>query len=219
MKTYGYARVSTLEQNEERQLLALKKIGVEEIFIDKLSGKDFNRPQYKKLIKRLKCGDLLYILSIDRLGRNYEDVQNQWRIITKEIGADICVLDMPLLDTRRDKDLIGTFISEIVLQLLSFVAQNERENIKNRQRQGIEAAKLRGVKFGRPKKELPDNFDALVRQWEAGQISLAEVLSLCKISKSTFYRRYAKIKWIKLQKVYILKQTIIIDMQINLLHF
>ena len=219
MKTYGYARVSTLEQNEERQLLALKKIGVEEIFIDKLSGKDFNRPQYKKLIKRLKCGDLLYILSIDRLGRNYEDVQNQWRIITKEIGADICVLDMPLLDTRRDKDLIGTFISDIVLQLLSFVAQNERENIKNRQRQGIEAAKLRGVKFGRPKKELPDNFDALVRQWEAGQISLAEVLSLCKISKSTFYRRYAKIKWIKLQKVYILKQTIIIDMQINLLHF
>ena len=193
MKTYGYARVSTLEQNEERQLLALKKIGVEEIFIDKLSGKDFNRPQYKKLIKRLKCGDLLYILSIDRLGRNYEDVQNQWRIITKEIGADICVLDMPLLDTRRDKDLIGTFISEIVLQLLSFVAQNERENIKNRQRQGIEAAKLRGVKFGRPKKELPDNFDALVRQWEAGQISLAEVLSLCKISKSTFYRRYAKL--------------------------
>ncbi len=161
---YGYARVSSYEQNEERQLIALKSKGVDKkcIFVDKQSGKDFDRPQYKKLIKKLKADDLLYVLSIDRLGRNYIDIQEQWRIITKEIGAEICIIDMPLLDTRRDKDLIGTFISDVVLQLLSFVAQNERENIKYRQRQGIEAAKKRGVKFGRPEKQLPENFDEMV---------------------------------------------------------
>lgn len=149
IKIYGYVRVSTLEQNEERQLIALKNMVLNDnqIYIDKISGKDFNRPQYKRLVKKIRNGDLLYVLSIDRLGRKYEDIQQQWRIITKEIGADICVVDMPLLDTRRDKDLIGTFIADIVLQLLSFVAQNERENIKSRQRQGIEAAKMRGVKF------------------------------------------------------------------------
>lgn len=190
MKIYGYVRVSTLEQNEERQLIALRNTGIDknQIYIDKLSGKDFNRPQYKKLIKKLKSGDLLYVLSIDRLGRNYEDIQQQWRIITKEIGADICVVDMPLLDTRRDRDLIGTFISDIVLQLLSFVAQNERENIKSRQRQGIEAAKLRGVKFGRPRKKLPDNFDSLVYAWENDELKLIDILKACNISESTFYR-------------------------------
>lgn len=187
----GYARVSSYEQNEQRQYIALKEAGVSDkkIYLDKISGKDFNRPEYKKLIKKLKSGDVLYVLSIDRLGRNYEDIQKEWRRITKEIGADICVIDMPLLDTRRDKDLIGTFIADIVLQLLSFAAQNERENIKSRQRQGIEAAKLRGVKFGRPQKLLPENFDDLVELWKLGGISKSDVISMCNISESTFYRR------------------------------
>lgn len=188
---YGYVRVSTYEQNEQRQCIALKEAGVsnKKIYIDKISGKDFNRPEYKKLIKRLKNGDLLYVLSIDRLGRNYEDIQKEWRRITKEIGADICVIDMPLLDTRKDKDLIGTFIADIVLQLLSFVAQNERENIKSRQRQGIEAAKLRGVKFGRPAKKVPDDFNDMVKLWKKGEITKNDLISICDISESTFYRR------------------------------
>lgn len=188
---YGYARVSSYEQNEDRQCIALKEVGVpdKKIFVDKISGKDFNRPQYKKMIKKLKNGDLLYVLSIDRLGRNYEDIQKEWRIVTKEIGADICVIDMPLLDTRKDKDLIGTFIADIVLQLLSFVAQNERENIKNRQRQGIEAAKQRGVKFGRPQKVLPDNFNDLVERWKLGEVSKEYIIECSKISESTFYRK------------------------------
>ncbi len=188
---YGYARVSSYEQNEQRQCIALRKVGVSDkkLYIDKISGKDFNRPEYKKLIKKLKSGDLLYVLSIDRLGRNYEDIQKEWRRITKEIGADICVIDMPLLDTRRDKDLIGTFIADIVLQLLSFVAQNERENIKSRQRQGIEAARQRGVKFGRPVKSVPDDFDNIVEMWKSGKISKNDAISLCNISESTFYRR------------------------------
>ena len=188
---YGYARVSSYEQNEQRQFIALKEAGVSDkkIYLDKISGKDFNRPEYKKLIKKLKSGDLLYVLSIDRLGRNYEDIQKEWRRITKEIGADICVIDMPLLDTRRDKDLIGTFIADIVLQLLSFVAQNERENIKSRQRQGIEAARQRGVKFGRPVKSVPDDFDNIVEMWKSGKISKNDAISLCNISESTFYRR------------------------------
>ena len=195
IKTYGYVRVSTLEQNEERQLIALKNMGLndKQIYIDKISGKDFNRPQYKRLVKKIRNGDLLYVLSIDRLGRNYEDIQQQWRIITKEIGADICVVDMPLLDTRRDKDLIGTFIADIVLQLLSFVAQNERENIKSRQRQGIEAAKMRGVKFGRPRKELPDNFGDMVDSWRNKELSKKAILSVCNISESTFYRNVRKL--------------------------
>lgn len=150
--TYGYIRVSTREQNEDRQLIALREMSIPErnIFMDKQSGKDFNRPQYKKLVKKLKPDDLLYIKSIDRLGRNYEEIQNQWRMLTKESGIDIVVLDMPLLDTRRGKDLIGTFLSDIVLQVLSFVAENERTNIRQRQKEGIAAAKARGVKFGRP---------------------------------------------------------------------
>ena len=191
MKIYGYARVSSTDQNEDRQMLALRKQNIVEknIYIDKLSGKDFNRPSYKKLMRRLKSGDLLYILSIDRLGRNYEEIQNQWRVLTKEIGADICVIDMPLLDTRQGKDLMGTFIADLVLQILSFVAQNERENIRKRQLQGIAAAKAKGVRFGRPEKGIPPEFISLVREWEKKKITLAEILNMCQISESTFYRR------------------------------
>ena len=147
--TYGYVRVSTLEQNEDRQLTAMAAAGVAagNIFIDKQSGKDFDRPQYLKMVAKLKANDLIVILSIDRLGRDYEEIQRQWRVLTKEIGVDICVLDMPLLDTRNGKDLLGTFIADIVLQILSFVAQTERENIKRRQAQGIAAAKAKGVQL------------------------------------------------------------------------
>lgn len=190
-KIYGYVRVSSTDQNEERQMVALAEAGVPEknIFMDKQSGKSFDRPQYKKLVKKLKSGDLLYVLSIDRLGRNYEEIQNQWRVITKEIGADICVLDMPLLDTRQGKDLMGTFIADLVLQILSFVAQSERENIKKRQEQGIAAAKAKGVRFGRPEIPLPDNFGKLVKDWEKKRISFEEVLKLCNMSEATFYRK------------------------------
>lgn len=168
MSIYGYVRVSSTDQNEDRQMIALQEAAVPEknIFMDKQSGKDFDRPNYKKLMRKLKAGDLLYVLSIDRLGRNYEEIQKQWRILTKEIGIDICVLDMPLLDTRNGKDLMGTFIADLVLQILSFVAQNERENIKKRQAEGIAAAKARGVKFGRPEKEVPDDFGKIVHAWE-----------------------------------------------------
>lgn len=190
-KIYGYVRVSSTDQNEERQMVALAEAGVSEknIFMDKQSGKSFDRPQYKTLVKKLKAGDLLYVLSIDRLGRNYEEIQNQWRIITKEIGADICVLDMPLLDTRQGKDLMGTFIADLVLQILSFVAQSERENIKKRQEQGIAAAKAKGVRFGRPEIPLPDNFDKLVKDWEKKWISFEEILKICNMSEATFYRK------------------------------
>lgn len=190
-KIYGYVRVSSTDQNEERQIVALAEVGVPEknIFMDKQSGKSFDRPQYKKLVKKLKSGDLLYVLSIDRLGRNYEEIQNQWRVITKKIGADICVLDMPLLDTRQGKDLMGTFIADLVLQILSFVAQSERENIKKRQEQGIAAAKAKGVRFGRPEIPLPDNFGKLVKDWEKKKISFEEVLKLCNMSEATFYRK------------------------------
>lgn len=191
MEIYGYVRVSSTDQNEDRQMLALhkQKIAEKNIYIDKLSGKNFNRPAYKKLIKKLKSGDLLYILSIDRLGRNYEEIQNQWRVLTKELGADICVIDMPLLDTRQGKDLMGTFIADLVLQILSFVAQNERENIRKRQLQGIAAAKAKGVRFGRPEKWLPPEFVLLISEWEKKKITVAEILKICKMSESTFYRR------------------------------
>lgn len=190
-KIYGYVRVSSTDQNEERQMIALAEAGVPEknIFMDKQSGKSFDRPQYKKLMKKLKTGDLIYVLSIDRLGRNYEEIQNQWRVITKEIGADICVLDMPLLDTRQGKDLMGTFIADLVLQILSFVAQSERENIKKRQEQGIAAAKAKGVRFGRPEIPVPDNFGRLVADWEKKKTSLEETLKLCNMSEATFYRK------------------------------
>ncbi len=199
MAIYGYVRVSSTDQNEDRQMIALRQKNIVEknIYIDKLSGKDFNRPSYQKLIRKLRAGDLLYILSIDRLGRNYEEIQNQWRVITKEIGADVCVIDMPLLDTRQGKDLMGTFIADLVLQILSFVAQNERENIRKRQLQGIAAAKANGVRFGRPEKKLPHDFIPLIKQWEKKQISLSEVLKQCKMSESTFYRRLREYRLLK----------------------
>lgn len=190
MNIYGYTRVSSVDQNEIRQVNELTELGIkkENIFTDKQSGKDFERPQYKKLIKRLKSGDLLYIISIDRLGRNYAEIQKQWQLLTKNMGVDICVTDMPLLDTRRGKDLMGTFIADLVLQILSFVAQSERENIKKRQAQGIAAAKLNGVKFGRPKKKVPKNFEKTVTEWRSGGINLDRAAKLCNVSKSTFYR-------------------------------
>lgn len=188
---YGYIRVSSVDQNEERQYVALHDYAIpkKNLYVDKQSGKDFNRPQYKRMVKKLKPGDLLYILSIDRLGRNYEEIQTQWRILTKEIGIDICVLDMPLLDTRNGKDLMGTFIADLVLQILSFVAQNERETIKKRQAEGIAAAKARGVQFGRPSIPIPENFPGVIREWEGGKISFAEALQRSGLREATFYRR------------------------------
>lgn len=188
---YGYVRVSTKEQNEDRQLIALHDVGVPQknIYMDKQSGKDFNRPQYKKLLKKIKPGDLLYIKSIDRLGRNYEEIQNQWRIITKEKTADIYVIDMPLLDTRRGKDLLGTFISDLVLQLLSFVAENERTYIKQRQAEGIAAAKAKGIRFGRPPKPLPDNFHDAYQKWKQGEMTGTAAAKECGMPLSTFRYR------------------------------
>ena len=196
---YGYVRVSSIDQNEDRQLIVMDENNVPKgnVYIDKQSGKDFERPQYKKLVKKLKAGDLLYILSIDRLGRNYEDIQKQWRILTKDIGVDICVIDMPLLDTRNGKDLMGTFIADRVLQILSFVAQNERENIKKRQAQGIAAAKAKGVKFGRPEVPTPDDFHMYIAKWEKCQITTSEILKLTGLSKSTFYRKVREYNLIK----------------------
>lgn len=191
MNIYGYVRVSSTDQNEDRQVIALREVSVppKNIFVDKQSGMDFERPRYKKLVRKLKAGDLLYILSIDRLGRNYKEIQEQWRILTKEIAVDICVLDMPLLDTRNGKDLMGTFIADLVLQILSFAAQSERENIKKRQAAGIAAAKAKGVKFGRPEKPMPDDFENVVIAWEQKKLPFAEVLKQCEMSKATFYRR------------------------------
>lgn len=189
MNTYGYVRVSSAEQNEDRQRIALvaKSVPLKNIYMDKQSGKDFDRPQYRKLVRKLKRGDLLYVLSIDRLGRNYRDVQEQWRILTKDKGVDICVIDMPLLDTRMAKDLMGTFIADLVLQILSFVAENERENIRQRQAEGIAAARARGVRFGRPKQKLPEDFTELCRAWQAKEISLRDAANACGLPKSTFY--------------------------------
>ena len=191
MAEYGYVRVSSLDQNEDRQMIELQKKQIPEknIYMDKISGKNFERPAYKRLFKKLKQGDLLYIMSIDRLGRNYVEIQEQWRILTKEKGIDIVVLDMPLLDTRTGKDLMGTFISDLVLQILSFVAQNERENIKKRQAQGIAAAKARGVRFGRPEKPVPDDFGEIVKSWEKKEIKISDVVRICDMSEPTFYRR------------------------------
>lgn len=188
---YGYVRVSSTDQNEDRQVIALSDVGVPKrnIYMDKMSGKDFARPQYQKLLRKLKPGDLLYIMSIDRLGRNYEEIQKQWRAITKEKQTDICVIDMPLLDTRQGKDLMGTFIADLVLQILSFVAQSERENIRKRQAEGIAAAKAKGVRFGRPEKDVPEDFGGIIQAWERGIHSTAETLALCDMSASTFYRR------------------------------
>lgn len=189
--TYGYVRVSSQEQNEDRQLDSLRVLEIAErnIFIDKQSGKDFERPQYKRLIRKVKREDLIYIKSIDRLGRNYSEIQEQWRYLTKEKGADIVVLDMPLLDTRRGKDLMGTFLSDIVLQVLSFAAENERTNIRQRQAEGIAAAKARGVKFGRPQIVMPEHFQKTVRLWERKEITIQEAIERCGVSEATFYRR------------------------------
>ena len=188
---YGYVRVSTKEQNEDRQLIAMREFGVPErnILIEKQSGKDFDRPKYQRLLKRLKPGDTLVIKSIDRLGRNYDEILEQWRIITKKKDAAIVVLDMPLLDTRQGRDLTGTLIADIVLQLLSYVAQTEREFIRQRQAEGIAAAKARGVHMGRPVKNIPDDFEQLVTLWEKKKISLEQILQECGMSKATFYRR------------------------------
>ena len=200
-KIFGYARVSSVDQSAERQILALRENGVLEknIYIDKQSGKDFNRPCYQRLCKKMQSGDLLYILSIDRLGRNYEEILNQWRYLTKELKVDVCVLDMPLLDTRNGKDLLGSFIADLVLQILSFVAQNERENIRKRQAEGIRAAKQRGVRFGRPRCSADENFVYLVQQWNEREITLNEVLKRSGMSRSTFYRRRKEL-WAQKEK-------------------
>ena len=194
--TYGYIRVSSTDQNEDRQRLALSEMGVpaENLFTDKQSGKDFNRPQYKRLVRKLRPGDLLYVLSIDRLGRSYGEIQDQWRALTKDIGADICVIDMPLLDTRYGKDLIGTFIADLTLQILSFVAENERTNIRQRQRQGIAAAKARGVRFGRPPRLLPENFHQVHRDWRGKKLTLREAARACGMPPSTFYTKAVQIE-------------------------
>lgn len=189
--TFGYIRVSTKEQCEERQIIALRNFPVPEdkIFVDKLSGKDFNRPQYQKLLRKLRPGDILVVKSIDRLGRDYEEILNQWRIITKEKRVDIVVLDMPLLDTRQTgKDLTGIFVADLVLQILSYVAQSERENIHQRQMEGIAAAKLRGVRFGRPRKPIPENFSDVKKRWETGIISSRQAARELHIAQDTFLR-------------------------------
>lgn len=188
---YGYIRVSTKDQNEDRQRIALAEFPVPEanVFMDKLSGRDFNRPQYRKLIRKLRPGDCLVVKAIDRLGRNYEEILEQWRIITKEKKADIVVLDMPLLDTRQTgRDLTGTFVADLVLQILSYVAQTERENIKQRQKEGIAAARLRGVRFGRPRKPLPENFEQVKQDWEDKKITSREAARQLSIAQDTFLR-------------------------------
>ena len=194
MNIYGYIRVSSKDQKEDRQQIALKEVGVElpNIYVDKQSGKDFNRPQYKKMLRKLKKDDLLYIKSIDRLGRNYEEILQQWRILTKDKGVDIVVLDMPLLDTRRGKDLMGTFLSDIVLQVLSFVAENERTNIKQRQAEGIAATKAQGIKFGRPPLPLPDNFYEVHKAWRSKRITLKQAAEACNMPVGTFYGKARK---------------------------
>lgn len=194
-KVYGYVRVSSVDQNEDRQMMALIAVGVAEdaIYVDKQSGKNFARKQYQRLLKKLEAGDLLYIKSIDRLGRNYEEVQEQWRLLTKMKGVDIVVIDMPLLDTRRSKDLLGTFIADLVLQVLSFVAQNERENIRQRQAEGIAAAKRKGVRFGRPQKPLPENFEEVQGRWQRGELTCREAAKLCNMPYGSFRRRTAQV--------------------------
>ena len=195
-KKYGYVRVSSQDQNEARQVIALMDVGIlkSEIYIEKSSGKNFDRKEYKKLLRRLNENAILFVKSIDRLGRNYEEIIEQWRIITKVKRADIVVLDMPLLDTRREKNLMGTFIADIVLHILSYVAQTERENIKQRQAEGIAAAKARGVRFGRPERSLPDNFNQVVSMWTRKEVSIKEAAKLCNMPKSTFYDKARELR-------------------------
>ena len=189
-RVYGYVRVSTREQNEARQVIALEEFGVDEIMMDKQSGKDFNRPEYRALLERLSPGDVLVIKSIDRLGRNYEEIQNQWRVLTKEKGVDICIVDMPILDTRRGKDLLGTFISDLVLQLLSFVAENERTNIKQRQAEGIAVAKVNDAAFGRPLKPIPDSFPLVADLFSKEMISARGAAERLNVDRKTFLKWY-----------------------------
>jgi DNA invertase Pin-like site-specific DNA recombinase len=190
-RTFGYVRVSTKEQNEARQMIAMQEAGIsmENIFVDKQSGKDFDRLAYRRMLRKLRKNDLVFIKSIDRLGRNYEEIQNQWRYLTKEKLVDIVVLDMPLLDTRRGKDLVGTFLSDVVLQVLSFVAENERTTIRLRQAEGIAAARQRGVSFGRPPAPLPENFGEMCRRWRSGSLNLTQAAAACGMPRSSFYYR------------------------------
>ena len=195
-EVYGYVRVSSRDQNEERQMISLRNLAVAEknIFMDKQSGKDFNRPAYKRMLRRMKKDDLLYIKSIDRLGRNYGEILEQWQFLTKEKEIDIVVLDMPLLDTRRGKDLLGMFLSDIVLQVLSFVAENERSNIRQRQAEGIAAAKARGVRFGRPALPCPDNFSQIYQDWRDKKITLRQAADACEMPVGTFYGKARKLE-------------------------
>ena len=195
-KIYGYIRVSTKEQNEDRQSLALASFDIppRRLYIDRKSGKDFDRPAYQRLKKRLRAGDLIVTKSIDRFGRNYKEIMEEWKIISRDIGADICVIDMPLLDTRQNKDLLGTFISDLVLQILSFVSETERSYIKQRQAEGIAAAKLKGIRFGRPALPIPDNYPEVVRRWKDGEISSREAAKELQISQTTL------LKWVKNMK-------------------
>lgn len=188
---YGYCRVSTREQHEDRQVIALKEMGVSErnIFMDKQSGKDFNRPQYKRLIRKIRPDDVIFVKSIDRLGRNYEEILEQWKLITKDKKADLYIIDMPLLDTRREKSLLGTLIADLVLTLFSYVAENERKTIMERQAEGIAAARERGVRFGRPPQVLPENFYETYQKWKSQKITLKKAAELCGMPKSTFFYR------------------------------
>jgi len=188
--------VSSTDQNEDRQVEAMKELKIQrsQIFVEKVSGKDFNRPMYKKLKNKLQSGDLLFIKSIDRLGRSYDNIREEWRVLTKEIGVDIVVIDFPMLDTRIGKDLMGTFIADTVLQVLSFVAQHERETIRQRQREGIATAKAKGIKFGRPTQKIPENFQETVRLWELEKISFDEALQMTGLKESTFYNRLRKFR-------------------------
>ena len=188
---YGYVRVSSKDQNEDRQVITMREMQVpeENIYIDKQSGKDFNRPQYKKLLRRVKPDDLIYIKSIDRLGRNYTEILDQWKVITKDKRVDLYVMDMPILDTRREKNLLGTFISDLVLALLSYVAENERNNIRQRQAEGIAAAKARGVHFGRRPNPLPENFYEVYQQWKMKKISVSVAARECGMPQTTFFER------------------------------
>ena len=190
---YGYVRVSAKDQNIQRQLIAMQEAGLSEkqIFIDKQSGKDFERPEYQRLLRKLRRDDVLVVKSIDRLGRNYDEILEQWRLITKEKEAAIVVLDMPLLDTRKNRDLTGTLIADIVLQLLSYVAQTERDFIRQRQAEGIAAAKERGVRFGRRPKPIREDFTAVLEEFRAGQLTSRQAAASMGVSPSTFY------KWIK----------------------
>jgi len=191
MNTFGYCRVSSAEQNENRQLDAMAELEIPQanIYVDKQSGKDFSRPAWAAMMERLNTGDLLYVHSIDRLGRNYDDIQNMWRVLTKEKGVDIVVLDMPLLDTRKGRDLLGTLIADLVLNLLSYVAHNERDVIRKRQAEGIASAKARGVRFGRPVIKPPDNFAELAKQWKRGKIQTKQLVEITGLSETTLYRR------------------------------